>query len=63
MHTGNVTDGTQIKGADSEAIFIDLVKVPMNVYSIWPVVTIKTENQYFDNVNGAYCRMMDTKSQ
>tara|TARA_B110000285_G_C14940237_1_gene521652 strand:- start:235 stop:573 length:339 start_codon:yes stop_codon:yes gene_type:complete len=62
MHTGDIKDGTQISG-DDEAIFIDLKKVPENIETIWAVITIKTEDQYFDGVKGAYCRMMDTKSQ
>ena len=62
MHSGDIKDGTMMEG-DDEAIFIDLEKLPDQVWSIWPVITVSTDNKYFDSVNGAYCRIMDTKSQ
>ena len=47
---------------DDEVITINLNKVPYNVDSLWPVVTIYTRNKNFSQVKGAYCRVVESRS-
>ena len=58
-HSGDNLDGSG--DGDDETIFIRLDKITKNVCSIWPVITIYTSDNQFDDVSGAYCRLMDPK--
>ena len=44
---------------DNEVITIKLHEIDQNIDSIWPVVTIYERNKHFNDVKGAYCRIID----
>ena len=44
---------------DDENIIIKLHKANLAVESIWIVITIYTRGNQFDDVSGAYCRLME----
>ena len=43
---------------DDENIFINLDQIPQNVQTLWPCITIYTDNRQFDDVSGAYVRLV-----
>jgi tellurium resistance protein TerZ len=47
---------------DDEIIDIELEKLSDKVYSIWPVITVYTTGKTFNNVSGAFCRILDSKT-
>jgi tellurium resistance protein TerZ len=57
IHSGDNQTGDG-KG-DDETILIDFSKMHPNVDSIWPVITIYTAGDEFDDVRGAYSRIFD----
>jgi stress response protein SCP2 len=48
---------------DDEVINIHLPQISKNVETIWPVITIYTDGQQFDDVKNAYVRIVDPKSR
>jgi stress response protein SCP2 len=61
IHSGDNTTG-DAKG-DDEVINIHLPQVSSNVETIWPVITIYSSGQQFDDVKNAYVRIIDPKSR
>jgi tellurium resistance protein TerZ len=61
IHSGDDTTGDG--AGDDETIQIFLDKVHQSVDTIWPVITIYTPGKQFDDVKGAYCRLMDHDSK
>lgn len=57
IHSGDDTTG-EGKG-DDETIQIFLNKIDSRVQSIWPVITIYSPDKQFDDVDGAYCRLLE----
>jgi stress response protein SCP2 len=47
---------------DDEVIDINLEKISNDVYSIWPVITVYTNGKTFNNVSGAFCRILDSNT-
>ena len=47
---------------DDETVIVNLNDVDPNVFSLWPVINVYTANQQFDDVNDAYCRIVDTRT-
>ena len=58
IHSGDNLTGEG--EGDDETITIHLHQVSSDCVSIWPVVTIYTRDNQFDDVDGAYCRIMET---
>jgi len=48
---------------DDENITINFDKIPHNVDSLWPVVTIYSRGNQFDDVKGAYARLVDSNTK
>ena len=61
VHDGDNTTGDG--AGDDEVITINFVKLKPNVDSIWPVITIYTAKDQFDDVSGAYGRIFDAKTE
>ena len=59
-HSGDNLTG-EGKG-DDETIICNLGHIDPSVQSIWPVINIYTSGNQFDDVSGAYCRIIDTKT-
>ena len=47
---------------DDEQIHINLAQVKDTIHSIWPVVNVYTAGMSFNDVSGAYCRLLDKAS-
>ena len=61
IHSGDNLTGEG--EGDDETIRIFLNKVNPNIDSIWPVINVYTAGQQFDDVKGAYCRLMDNQCE
>jgi len=61
VHSGDNLTGDG--DGDDEVITVNMINVPENVTSIWPVVTIYSSDKQFDDVKGAYCRIVSKGSE
>ena len=60
VHSGDNLTGEG--EGDDEVITVHLDRISANVDSIWPIVNIYTDNRTFYDVEGAYCRIVDSQS-
>ncbi|KAL4508061.1 hypothetical protein ABPG72_021434 [Tetrahymena utriculariae] len=61
IHHGDDRSGSG--SGDDEVITIRLDKVEAKIKCIWSVITIYTGGKQFDDVKGAFCRLVDPKSK
>lgn len=61
VHSGDCQTGEG--EGDDEIIDVYLDRMPEEVDSLWPVISIYTEGSQFDDVKGAYCRIYDAASK
>ena len=60
QHSGDNLTGEG--DGDDEVITVNLDKISKNVDSIWPIINIYTDQMTFYDVKGAFCRIIDNKS-
>ena len=60
VHSGDNLTGEG--DGDDEIITVHLDKISKKVDTIWPVINIYTDNMTFDDVEGAFCRIIDAKT-
>jgi len=60
-HSGDDRHGKNAEG-DNEVISIDLNLLNPKVKSIWPILNVYSGFNSFRDVNGAYCRILDSSN-
>ena len=61
VHSGDNLTGEG--DGDDEVISVELLKIPQEVDSIWPVINIYEFKTKFNDVKGAYCRIYNGNNE